>query len=63
MKNINWREVGFWIAVPTILATEDNPKKWARVVGFLLAFLLFPPPFVGLLFLTIAVVIDIIKGI
>lgn len=36
----------FWIGMPTVMLTENHPKKWVRVMGFLGMLPLFPLAFV-----------------
>ena len=33
-------DFGFWVCAPTLMLTQDDPRKWVRVLGTLGVFLL-----------------------
>ena len=45
---IDLENIGYWIAAPTVMLTENCKKKWIRVMGVLMMFLLFPLMPIGL---------------
>lgn len=55
--------IAFWIMIPTVRLTENHPLKWVRVLGFFVAFPLFPLVFIGLPFLLAAVLVRVLEYI
>lgn len=56
-------DLAFWVAIPTIKLTENNPHKFIRVLGFLCVFPLMPLMFPGLAILFLSTLVGIYKMI
>jgi cellobiose-specific phosphotransferase system component IIC len=56
-------EIAEWIIMPTVKLTENSPRKWIRVIGFLGFVFTMPCIIIGGIFLAIVMIIETIQEI
>jgi len=56
-------DIGYFIAAPTIMLTENSTKKWKRLLGVFAVFLLFPLVFIGMIVIMVGLMINMIDEI